>query len=263
MVALLAFTGAACSDDSQHALDTVAPTTTRVTVPTASTAVPATTTSLAATTTTTVVAATTTVPGPVTPTTLALTDGPWHTVTSIPEVVEPGLYYELSLPELYAYFPAKVAPDDRVFWTLSEADRPIIEAYLNAQLTIHEAMLTRPMDFNLDGWDRYFEDGGTSMQGVLRPRSEDGLALNMDLGYVMRPWVIENERTTTTAIVVDCVNNGALLQHVDGSLAPSSSPGWFTDAYAASMVLVEGRWTLRALTGWEDACTVFGPPYAL
>ena len=253
----LAFTLLACSDPG-NTLDTVAPTVSTTAPPStvASTTTAATTTTLAATTTLTPTTAVSTA------NTLALTDGPWTVVASIPEVTEPGLYYELSLPGLYAYFPEKINDDDPVFWTMNEADRPIIEAYLNAQLTIHQAMLTRPMDFNLAGWDLYFEDGGASMQNVLRPRSDDGLALNMDLGYVMRPWVIGDERTANSAVVVDCIHNGALLEREDGSLSESSTPGWFIDDYAASMILVDGQWKLRTLSSWEDACTVFGPPYA-
>lgn len=250
----LAFTLLACSDPG-NTLDTVAPTVSTTAPPStvASTTTAAPTTTLAATTTLTPTTAVSTA------NTLALTDGPWTVVASIPEVTEPGLYYELSLPGLYAYFPEKINDDDPVFWTMNEADRPIIEAYLNAQLTINQAMLTRPMDFNLAGWDLYFEDGGVELQEVLKPRSEDGLALNLDLGIVMRPWVIEDGRTETSAIVVDCVNNGSLLQRPDGSLGPSSSPGWITNAYAATMSLVDGQWMMKVLNYWDEACTLFGP----
>jgi len=180
-------------------------------------------------------------------------------VDSIPEVTEPGLYYELSLPGLYAYFPEKVNDDDPVFWNMNEADRPIIEAYLNAQLTINQAMLTRPMDFNLAGWNLYFEDGGAAMQQVLQPRSAAGLALDVDLGIVMRPWILEDGRSATTALVVDCVNNGSVLAQSDGTLAGTSSRGWGPNSYIASMVLVDGAWKLERLEDWEDACAAFGP----
>lgn len=255
--AVLALTLVACSD-SGTSLDTVAPTTSAV----AGTTTTATT--VAATDPSSTVAETT-VPATdaVTQTTLALTDGPWTVVSSIPEVTEPGLYYELSLPGLYAYFPTKVSEDDQVFWTMNDADRPVIEAYLQAQLTINQSMLTRPMDFTLPGWELYFADGGAGMQGtVLQPRSDEGLALNLDLGIVMRPWVIDDGRTSTEALVVDCVNNGSLLQYVDGSLSSTSSPGWVTNAYGASMVLVDGVWKMDRLETWEDACAVFGPAYA-
>ena len=267
-VAALAFTLLACSDPGQS-LDTIAPTVTAATAATTTAAPPTTTTATtkAPSTTadegvdgsTTVLLPSTAVP---TATTLALANGPWTVVDSIPEVTEPGLYYELSLPGLYAYFPTKVSPDDRVFWTMNEADRPIIEAYLNAQLTINQSMLTRPMDFNLAGWNLYFEDGGAGLKEVLEPRSADGLALNVDLGIVMRPWVIDDGRTETEANVIDCVNNGAILQRTDGSLSPTSSRGWITNDYAASMVLIDGSWKMRFLGTWEDACTLFGPSYA-
>ncbi|MEQ1700328.1 MAG: hypothetical protein ABMA25_09465, partial [Ilumatobacteraceae bacterium] len=153
----VALTLVACSDPGAS-LDTVAPTTSTA-AGTTTTATTVAGTEPVATDAVTTVATT----EPVTPTTLALTDGPWTVVASIPEVTEPGLYYELSLPGLYAYFPTKVSADDQVFWTMNDTDRPVIEAYLHAQLTINQSMLTRPMDFTLDGWDQYFADGGESL----------------------------------------------------------------------------------------------------
>ena len=231
----LAFTLLACSDPGQT-LETVAPTTSTATPPSSA----ATTTTAAASTT---VEATTTL----TPTTavstantLALTDGPWTVVSSIPEVAEPGLYYELSLPGLFAYFPEKINDDDPVFWTMNEADRPIIEAYLNAQLTINQAMLTRPMDFNLAGWDLYFEDGGANTQQLIQPRSDAGQVLDIGPGYVMRPWIIEDGRSPTVATVVDCQTIGSVMRSADGSLAPGSSEGWGRHGLSISMVVLDG-----------------------
>lgn len=251
----LAFTLLACSDPG-NTLDTVAPTVSATAPPStvASTTTAAPTTTLAATTTLTPTTAVSTA------NTLALTDGPWTVVASIPEVTEPGLYYELSLPGLYAYFPEKINDDDPVFWTMNEADRPIIEAYLNAQLTINQAMLTRPMDFNLAGWDLYFEDGGAGYQKrVLQPISDRGEALDIALGYTLRPWVIGDERTETSAQIVDCIYDGSVMRTSDGSLGIESSPGWVEYGVLASMKLVNGAWTVVGIGTWEDACSAFGP----
>ena len=94
----LAFTLLACSDPGQT-LETVAPTTSTATPPSsaATTTTGAPSTTVEATTTLTPTTAVSTA------NTLALTEGPWTVVSSIPEVTEPGLYYELSLPGLYAY----------------------------------------------------------------------------------------------------------------------------------------------------------------
>ena len=249
----LAFTLLACSDPG-NTLDTVAPTVSTTAPPStvASTTTAATTTTLAATTTLTPTTAVSTA------NTLALTDGPWTVVASIPEVTEPGLYYELSLPGLYAYFPEKINDDDPVFWTMNEADRPIIEAYLNAQLTINQAMLTRPMDFNLAGWDLYFEDGSQTQQS-LRAWSDAGQALDMDQGIVLRPWVIEDARTDTAATVIDCLADGSVMRTPAGDLAPGSTPGRGFHGYSVSMELLDGRWQVTELGLWEDACKLFGP----
>jgi len=216
---------------------------------------------VAATTTATATTTTApTVPVAVTTTTLALTDGPWRVVTSIPEVVEPGLYYELDLPGLYAYFPTKVAVDDQVFWTMNELDRPIIEAYLQAQLTINRAMVTRPMNFDDPGWELYFEDGGTSYQrNVLSALNDGGATLDMSRGYVLRPWIIDDDRTAVGAIVVDCISDGSVLRRADGTLAPGSVEGWARYGVAASMSRADGVWRAVTISRWEDACDSFGP----
>lgn len=254
-VVCLALTLVACSDPGST-LETVPPTTSSGAAGTTTTATTVADTTPGGTDAAVTTAATT---EPVTATTLALTEGPWTVVTSIPEVTEPGLYYELSLPGLYAYFPTKISEDDQVFWTMNDADRPVIEAYLHAQLTINQSMLTRPMDFTLAGWDQYFADGGASLIEIMQPRSDDDLALNVDLGIVLRPWVIDDGRTETTATVVDCVQNGSVLQRSDGSFGPSSSPGWGVNAYAAEMVLTDGQWQVKNLSYWDDACALFGP----
>ena len=243
----------ACSDPGSS-LETVAPTTT-LPVGSTTTATTVAATDPATTEATTTVATT----EPTTATTLALTDGPWTVVATIPEVAEPGLYYELSLPGLYAYFPTKVSPDDQVFWTMNDADRPVIEAYLNAQLTINQAMLTRPMDFALDGWNQYFADGGAEYQEALRPLSDAGQAMDLDPGYVMRPWVIDDGRTETTATVIDCQIIGAVMRNADGALAAGSSEGWGRHGRAATLVLRDGAWVVTGISDLEEACTVFGP----
>lgn len=250
----LAFTLLACSDPGQT-LETVAPTTSTATPPSsaATTTTGAPSTTVEATTTLTPTTAVSTA------NTLALTEGPWTVVSSIPEVTEPGLYYELSLPGLYAYFPEKINDGDPVFWTMNEADRPIIEAYLNAQLTINQSMLTRPMDFNLAGWDLYFEDGGASLQEDLRAWNESGQQLSMDLGIVMRPWVIEDGRSDTEVNVVDCINDGSTMRAIDGSLGPGSFNGWGRHGYWVNMVKVDGKWMVRNVGVWSDGCDLYGP----
>lgn len=229
-------------------------------VTTTAEAVTTTSTATTAASTTSTTGATTTVPAAVTTTTLALTDGPWRVVSSVPQVVEPGLYYELDLPGLYAYFPTKVSVDDQVFWTMNETDRPIIEAYLQAQLTINRAMVSRPMNFDDPGWTLYFEDGGEVYQGkVLSALNDDGAALDMSLGYVLRPWVIEDGRTPSRATVVDCISDGSLLRRSDGSLAPGSVEGWAMYGVAASLALTDRTWKVATITSWDDACDAYGP----
>jgi hypothetical protein len=250
-----AVAAAGCGEDPVGGLATIAPAVSTAALPPTRDAM-AVSTSVAATTS---AAATTPGPEPAPPTTLALADGPWQVVASIPKVTEPGLYYELSLPKLYAYFPTKVSTDDRVFWTMNEADRPIIEAYLRAQLTINEASSSRPMDFTIAGWGLYFADGGSEMQQLLQPRNDAKMILDLGPGYIMRPWIIDDDRTETTATVVDCQYIGAVLRAPNGSLAGGSTEGWGYYGLSISMEMRDDAWTVRHVYEWGDACTAFGP----
>ena len=54
-------------------------------------------------------------------------------------VAAPGLVYEL-MPKLWAVIQFEETDESTYPWTLNEADRPIVEAYLQAQLTYYTAI---------------------------------------------------------------------------------------------------------------------------
>jgi hypothetical protein len=234
---VLALAIAGCTDDGEKAdgtLPTAPPTS-----PIATTTVASTPSTIAPTTTvadTTTVAPETTVPAGV-----GLSPaGPWHLVDSAPGITTPGLVYEL-MPKLWAFIQLEETETSSYPWTLNDADRPIIEAYLQAQMTYYEAVTSNPINLDLPGWTEFYS-GESAEVPVLRERQAQGQVTDLDLGVVMSPQVLGDERTDTYAIVSDCILDGAVSRLPDGSLAPGSSLGVGELAWGARLSLTEGGW---------------------
>ena len=179
--------------------------------------------------------------------------GPWRLVDSAPGVTTPGLVYEL-MPKLWAVIQVEETEQSTYSWTLNEADRPIIEAYLQAELTYFTAVTSNPIDLDLPGWTEFYADGGSARRPRLEARRLEGQTVDMDLGVVLRPQVIGDQRTSTTALVADCILDGSVFRTPDGSLAPGSSLGVGTLSWSARFELVDGRWMLVAEGTVEGGC---------
>ena len=237
---VLALAIAGCSDDGGSGDGTLptAPSTSTISVagttaPPTTSVVPVTT---VAATTTTVAAETTTVPAGVG----LSADGPWRLVDSAPGITTPGLVYEL-MPKLWAFIQLEETETSDYPWTLNESDRPIIEAYLQAQLTYYTAVTSSPINLDLPGWTEFYV-GESAELPALRERRARGQLTDMDLGVVMSPQVLGDERTDTYAIVSDCVLDGAVSRLPDGSLAPGSTVGVVELAWGARLELTGGHW---------------------
>ena len=226
---------------------TVASTTPAVTEAPATSAAP---TSVVATTT----SSTTTVAATVAPGVVGLSpDGPWHLVDSAPGITTPGLVYEL-MPKLWAFIQVEETDASTYSWTLNEADRPIIEAYLQAQLTYGQAATSDPPDLDQPGWERFFADGMTPRREALRQRRLDGQVADLDLGVVYQPQVLSDERTATTAVVADCVLDGGVFRMPDGSLAPGSTSGVTKSGKATRLELLDGQWKITEEGSIDGGC---------
>ena len=180
-------------------------------------------------------------------------EGPWRLVDSAPGVTTPGLVYEL-MPKLWAFIQVEETDQSTYPWTLNEADRPIIEAYLNAELTYSMAVTSNPIDLELPGWEKFYADGGAAQFKVLEPRRAQGQVADLDLGVVLQPQVLSDERTATTAIVADCMLDGGVFRTPDGSLASGSTSGVVATALAARMELINGTWVVRELGSMDGGC---------
>lgn len=198
--------------------------------------------------TTTIVA--TTVPGQ-----LGLSpDGPWHLVDSAPGVEGVGLVYEL-MPKLWVFLPTEVDLERGYLWTFNEEDRPIIEAYLMAVLTRYRSTDSVPATLDDPGWDLYYTP---ELKARLLPqyeqRSGEGTYTDLDLGVVVRPRVVEDNRTDSYAIVLDCRLDGAVRRSADGTLADGATPGVTAVGSANAVVLTSNAWRLDAYEPEDAAC---------
>lgn len=181
-------------------------------------------------------------------------DGPWQPVDGVIGVDTPGLFYEL-LPGVTAYLPLDEDIPAGVVWTLAERDVPIIEAYLQARLVYYRTVSVDPIDLDDEGWGVWYLGGPAVYLGRLDDLRADGAVADLGEGVVLRPTVIGDERTDTTAIVFDCVIDGSVFVLPDGSLADGSRRGIDEVGFAARLQLIEGRWMVTQVGSQPEACS--------
>ena len=170
-------------------------------------------------------------------------DGPWKLVDSAPGITTPGLVYEL-MPGLWAYLPTVEDIPNGITWVLNKDDLPVIEAYLMARLTYYRAVTSHPMDFTSPDWAKYYTDGGARLRTVFEPMSALGQAADLSAGVVLRPTVAGENRSETSALVLDCTLDGGVIRNLDGSLAPGSTLGTSQSGVAASFKSSSHAWVL-------------------
>ena len=100
-------------------------------------------------------------------------DGPWRRVDAAPGVRAPGLVYEL-VPSMWVWLPVQEDVRHGVTWTFNRDDRPVIEAYLQARITLARSTSALPIDYSDAGWSRFFLDGGAALQRILHIREREG-----------------------------------------------------------------------------------------
>lgn len=180
-------------------------------------------------------------------------DGPWRPVDGITGVDTPGLFYEL-LPGVTAYLPLDEDIPAGIVWTLAARDVPIIEAYLQARSVYYRTVSVDPIDLDDEGWGVWYLGGPAVYLGRLDDLRAEGAVADLTEGVVLRPTVIGDERTDTTAIVFDCVIDGSVFVLPDGALAEGSRRGIDEVGFAARMQLIEGRWMVTQVGSQPEAC---------
>lgn len=182
-------------------------------------------------------------------------DGPWTLVDSAPGIDSVGLIYEL-MPKLWVFLPTQEDRANGYFWTFNELDRPAIEGYLKAMLTRYRSTDSVPATLDDEGWDLYFTpENAAIMMPPYQVKSDRGEYTDLDLGVVLRPTVIEDNRTEDYTIVLDCVVDGAVLKNSDGTYAEGATPGVGEIGYAAGMLRVDGTWKLDQFSATNAACS--------
>ena len=180
-------------------------------------------------------------------------DGPWRLVDSAPGITTPGLVYEL-MPKLWVYLPVEEDIEQGILWTLTEEDLPIIEAYLQARLVYFQSVTSDPIDLDNPGWSEWYSDGGRTYLDNLTIRRNEGQVVDLDVGVVLRPVVIGDERTEVDAIVFDCVLDGGVFRSPDGSLAPGSALGVAPHGIGMRLRDVGAHWVVEQVGEQPNAC---------
>ncbi len=171
-------------------------------------------------------------------------------VDSAPGVHTPGDTREL-LPEgLYIHIAWQGDPNDLSVFTARTEDIPIIEAYANASLAYYTAFLsTRTTD--APEFDQYFVDGGAKYDRNFQEARDGGYVGSLGNGVVLRPYLLHDQSTPTTAILLDCYlqNQSYVLPDEPDKPGPIERSGTI-----ASMMLVDGAWKVDLITTEPKAC---------
>lgn len=253
----LAIALVACSNDQELAdITTIAP---PVTQPT-TTAAPATT---AATETTEPAADTTvevTAPETTASETTAATDpgitGPMFSdalgvkVDTAPGVNTPGDTRQL-LPEgLYVHIAWQADPNDPSVFTARPDDIEILEAYANASTAYYEAVIS---DRTTDApeFDEFFLDGGAKYDRNFAEAREGGYIGSLGAGVVLRPYVLPDETSGQSAVVLDCYlqDEEYVLEGQPVEPGPLEPRGTI-----ATLKSIGGRWIVDLIAEEPTAC---------
>lgn len=180
-------------------------------------------------------------------------DGPWRLVDSAPGVDGHGLVYEL-MPGLWAFLPYEQDLAQGIVWTFHERDRELVEDWLRAMTVYFRATTSYPMTFGDDVWEEWFPVRDMAVVDMLATRRSNGYHVELDMGMVLRPEVLGEQRTDTTAIVFDCEYDGTIVVDRAGDVVPPSAKGFIDDGMGYRMELIDGAWRVMAIGSQDNAC---------
>ena len=244
----------ACSSDAATIPSAAPATTTPPLDPATTRPRPTTPTTTSPPPTTTTAPPTTSPPATAAPGTATLSPGgPWRLVDSAPGITSPGLVYEL-MPRLWVFLPVEIDPMNGVTWALTEENRPIIEAYLQARIVFFRATEQRPIDLDDPGWDEWYVDGGAGFAKVLAPRSAQGQIFDRTDGDVLRPVILPDDRGDGSFIVFDCMLDGGVWRFPDGSISADSVNGVIENGVSTIVRFDGDSWRIDTLHGQPNAC---------
>jgi hypothetical protein len=171
-------------------------------------------------------------------------------VDTAPGVHTRGDTRRLLAEGVYVHIAWEPDPNDASVFTVQPDDIAILEAYAMAQATYYRAAMGQiPTDH--PDFDRYIVGGGQRFVKAFRKRADAGLTLSVGTGVVLRPYVLGDQRTDDSAIVLDCYLE-------DEHEIPKGDPPVFEPMepfnLVVSMVRVDGHWKVDGSGDQAGVC---------
>jgi hypothetical protein len=155
------------------------------------------------------------------------------------------------LPEgLYVHIAWEADPDDPSVFTVQPDDIPILEAYANAVATYYRAATTTLTTDDPD-FAKYYVDAGAKYLDSFGEARAGNFIASLGVGVVLRPYVLADQTTATTAVVLDCYLQDE--QFLSGGSPPQLGE-LETTGQIATMTISEGAWKIDIAAGEARAC---------
>ena len=171
-------------------------------------------------------------------------------VATAPGVNTPGDTRQLLPAGLYVHIAWQADPTDASVFTVQPDDIPILEAYANATATFYAAATT-DLVVDAGAFAPYMVDGGRQFADSLHDASAAGYVDSLGTGVVLRPYVLADRRSESTAVVLDCTlsNEQFVLR---GEIPVDTEV--VTRGQATTMVKVDGIWKADVFSSLGTAC---------
>jgi hypothetical protein len=155
------------------------------------------------------------------------------------------------LPEgLYVHLAWESDPNDLSVFSPTPADIPILEAYANASLAYYRAFLTT-VTTEAPEFALYYVDSGAKYEANFDQARRDGYIGSLGNGVILRPYVLGDQRSATTAVLLDCslADESFILKGQTKELGPLETSG-----IVATMVRNDGSWKVDQIATEPHAC---------
>jgi hypothetical protein len=141
-------------------------------------------------------------------------------------------------------------PTDASVFTVQPDDIPILEAYAMAQATYYRAALGLTTTDD-PAFARYIVGGGERFRSALSERADSGKILAIGAGVTLRPYVLGDQRTEDSAVVLDCLLEDEQELPIGDKATPSELQ---TYNLVVSMIRKDGNWMVERSGEQEGVC---------
>jgi hypothetical protein len=141
-------------------------------------------------------------------------------------------------------------PNDASVFTVQPDDIAILEAYAMAQTTYYRAAMGQITTDHPD-FDRFIVGGGHGFDKAFQRRRSNGLTLSVGAGVILRPYVLGDQRTADSAIVLDCLLEDEQEIPIGGKPVPGTPE---PHNLVVTMTRVDGLWKLDLAGEQEGVC---------